>query len=361
VALKADILYHIEMTSVKFASVVRVEDQAHKTMIENKNLDRLFKSWVSFLPEEDGTYVIVATSSKPAQGKFTLKVTTQGRVVPFVKATHYVRTQQWAKAFTLFDAFGKGFFDARGRGDVLREYVAIEQREKALEFYTYLDKRFPNDAEILRERAMLAAQLKDWPRAAADYARVIELDPKASADCWYEHAAASLLAGDAGAHAKACALMLERAGKDANMRPFLVVRALTLGKMTEKQSTETQKLCAEELTNMRDRYAALTLQGALDVRAGRHAKAQAGLEQCLKTHVRWQGLLVPRLWLALALHEQGKTAEARQELERVDALLKVWGPHMPLRAYGAIPLHLHDWLEAQVLHREVTKRLAAAP
>ena len=65
--------------------------------------------------------------------------------------------------------------------------------------------------------------------------------------------------------------------------------------------------------------------------------------------------MLPRLWLALALHAQHKDDDARKELAGAASQMDKWGgamPHAEPAAPGTIALHLHDWLEAHVLRRE---------
>jgi hypothetical protein len=71
----------------------------------------------------------------------------------------------------------------------------------------------------------------------------------------------------------------------------------------------------------------------------------------------WAGNVLPRLWLALALCAQGKKDEARKELDDPVRQLDRWGKQLPARTNSRFGLHLHDWLEAQVLRREAEERL----
>jgi hypothetical protein len=64
-----------------------------------------------------------------------------------------------------------------------------------------------------------------------------------------------------------------------------------------------------------------------------------------------------RLWLALALHAQGKLDDARKELAAAVAKLDGWGLQKPRETTDRLGLHLHDWLEAQIVRREAEKLL----
>jgi hypothetical protein len=145
--------------------------------------------------------------------------------------------------------------------------------------------------------------------------------------------------------------------------PFLEARACNLAPEAADVD-RASGLAAEELAGMPHRHAALTQQAALEVRAGHPDKAVPLLRQVLTEYPRWQGSVLPRLWLALAQHAQHKDDEARKELAEAVVRLDQWGPQMPRPGpgeAGAIPLHLHDWLEVQVLRREAENLLDPRP
>lgn len=58
------------------------------------------------------------------------------------------------------------------------------------------------------------------------------------------------------------------------------------------------------------------------------------------------------LWLALAQQHLGKSEEARRLLDRATEWLDQYPDGMPDRAEAELGLHLHNWLEAQILRRE---------
>jgi hypothetical protein len=103
----------------------------------------------------------------------------------------------------------------------------------------------------------------------------------------------------------------------------------------------------------------LTERAALEYRAGRAARAVPLLEQSLKADAAPGRAVLNWLWLALAHRRLGNGAEARRRLDKAATFLKEVGAALPDDADERLGLHLHNWLEAQVLRREAEKRLAA--
>jgi tetratricopeptide (TPR) repeat protein len=243
-----------------------------------------------------------------------------------------------------------------GRGDA---HYKLHRYEKAVADYSKGIELGPNHAVawlLRRQRGAAHAALSEWTAAAADYAQVAGPRPYPHWHLWYEHACLRLLVGDAAGHAKVCAALLERAEQKKDMRPYLVARACTLAPLATANTQRAARL-ATELMNP-TMYWSLTAAAALEVRLGRCDKAELLLRRCLKQSTRWDGLVLARLWLVLALHAQGKGDEARRELAQAQLQLNRWGKPMPSKtAPGRVGLHLHDWLEIQVLRREAERIL----
>ena len=66
------------------------------------------------------------------------------------------------------------------------------------------------------------------------------------------------------------------------------------------------------------------------------------------------------LWLALADRRLGQAEEARRWLDKAQAWLDQYRDGMPARADEEVGLHLHNWLEAQVLRREAEAMIASS-
>src|SRR5262249_42187614 len=133
-------------------------------------------------------------------------------------------------------------------------------------------------------------------------------------------------------------------------------RACTLAPDSAKDPALPGRQAADELMQNKGAFWSLTEQGALAYRAGRHDEAAALLEQSLKADDKPGRAVLNWLWLSLVEQRRGKPTEARTWLDKATKGLggEPPGPAGPDDAKG---LHLHNWLEAQVLRREAEKLL----
>jgi hypothetical protein len=231
--------------------------------------------------------------------------------------------------------------------------------ERAGEFYARLVRLRPDDLAVRHDSGLVAARFSRWADAAAEIAIVTERQPGADANVWFEHAGLRLLAGDREGYRKTVALMLKRAEEKKDLRPFLVARACALASLPPEEVKRAAQLAERELAQNNEAFLSLAQRGALEFRAGRPERATPLLRQGLKAAEKGEGSPVLRLWLALSLHAQGQAEEARAELAAAREVLDRWGKVMPARAEaGGTALHVHDWLEAQVLRREAEDVIA---
>jgi hypothetical protein len=75
-------------------------------------------------------------------------------------------------------------------------------------------------------------------------------------------------------------------------------------------------------------------------------------ERSLRADVRPGRAVLNWLWLALARQKMGDRKEARRWLLKASKWLDGLGGQYPANS-SVLKLHLHNWLEAQVLRREV--------
>lgn len=201
---------------------------------------------------------------------------------------------------------------------------------------------------IVRGRARSAAAKQEWSIAADSFAR---LQPESLHDTsmMYEHAAVRLLAGDHGGHRETCASMLER-WESAGLRRFLVARACTLATVTDQELARAAELVMPELDHFAGRHWSLRQRAALLCRAGRPREAIPLMERSLEASAETEHHVVTWVWLArahlsLGEHDAAKTwfAKAADWLDQSDTKPE--------------SIHLHDWLEAQILRHEVEAEL----
>jgi tetratricopeptide (TPR) repeat protein len=196
------------------------------------------------------------------------------------------------------------------------------------------------------------AARREWSQAADGYSRALMRGPTDDGHLWFEYAALLLLSGDRRGYAQACAKMVERCGKDKGPRSYLVARACTLAPDAVADMSVPVSFAEKELQSNAQQFWSLTEQGALAYRVGRIHESVPLFEQSLRANSKPGAAVLNWLWLAVANHRLGNTEEARRWLDKARTWLDQFGDGMPAAAEQEFGLHLHNWLESQVLLRE---------
>jgi tetratricopeptide (TPR) repeat protein len=235
------------------------------------------------------------------------------------------------------------------RDEAALEKLPAAERERWRRFWAEVDRLLAADP---LEQGQAHVARREWGRAADCYARALKLAPTDAGHFWFEYAAVLLLSGDRPGYAKACARMVGRCGKAADLRAYHVARACTLAADAVAEAALPGRLAQKELTGQGREFWSLTEQGALHYRAGRFKQAVPLFEESLRVDGMPGRAVLNWLWLALAQQRLGKPEEARRWLGKAQAWLDQYGDGMPRRAEEELGLHLHNWLEAHVLRRE---------
>jgi tetratricopeptide (TPR) repeat protein/tRNA A-37 threonylcarbamoyl transferase component Bud32 len=207
------------------------------------------------------------------------------------------------------------------------------------------------DAGPWLAQAQFFAWRGQWSRARTCYDRSGASVEHDKGSVGFEQACIFLLTDDEPAYRRVCSQLLASGGK-AQVRSFFVTRTCTLKPGAADDLARAEQIAAAELTKFPTRPWAIAAAAAQQCRAGHYKEAADKLRQCLRDNaadndvVRW-------LWLALALDGAGQLDEARTWFDKAGRWLD---QHAAAHPSG---LHLHDWLEAQVLRREAITRLAA--
>jgi serine/threonine-protein kinase len=246
------------------------------------------------------------------------------------------------------------------RGGSTLAALAEEERRQWKALWAGVRRVIAGDATPTLHWARARAAGGEWKIAAESYHWLVESMPDANGEAWFEFAAVVLLAGDRPAHSRACAEMQRQAAWSPSMRPYHAARALTLAPAPGRQAAAVARLSAAELGRNQTAFWSLTEQAALLHRSGRSGEALALLEKSLAADDRPGTQVVNWLWLALVHQRLGKPDQARRWLSRANLLLQRWGGAMPADA-EALGLHLHNWLEAQVLRREAEALIPSLP
>lgn len=202
-----------------------------------------------------------------------------------------------------------------------------------------------------RTRARSAASKGRWNEAVEAYTHVVAGRYSADTEVLFELAATRLLAGDVAGYGEACRSMLERCER-AGLRNFLVARACTLAEMPANELGLATRIGMVEVDLYKDLHWALTLQGDLRSREGRHAEAAAFFERSIEADPAPEHAVINWLWLARVHQAVGRNDVAEQW--RTKAV--EW---LDRSAEKPMEIHLHDWLECHILRREL--ELGPAP
>jgi hypothetical protein len=97
----------------------------------------------------------------------------------------------------------------------------------------------------------------------------------------------------------------------------------------------------------------------LAYRAGKFEESALLFEQSLKVDSHPGRAVVNWVWLAMANKRLGKNKEAREWLDKAQKWLEQYREGVPPNAEAVTGLHLHNWLEANVLRREAEAMLTS--
>jgi len=200
----------------------------------------------------------------------------------------------------------------------------------------------------------------DWAEAASLYARTLARGPINDGHFWFEYAAVLLLSGDRPGYRAACTQLIERCGKADGPRHYHVARAGTLAADGAPGVSLLGRLAGDELQQNATQFWSLTEQGALAYRAARFEESVSFFEQSLKADSHPGRAVVNWAWLALAQQRLGKTEDARRWLGKTQKWLDQYRDGIPPGAEQELGLHLHNWLEANVLRREAEAMIPSA-
>jgi serine/threonine-protein kinase len=210
----------------------------------------------------------------------------------------------------------------------------------------------------LREARRLVGRCK-WSRAAQMYAELHRVNPRLDDHVWFEFAASQLLADDLPAYRRTCEEMAAAAPQN-NLRPFLVARTCTLSPNSLKDAEQPERMSEGELQNNEGAFWSLTERGALNYRAGRYDATLVLCKRAMEAEPRSGCAVIDWLWMALASHRLGNSANARTWLSQATTWLDGLGDQLPPNGWS-FKLDIHNWLEAHILRREAERVVTTTP
>jgi tetratricopeptide (TPR) repeat protein len=179
----------------------------------------------------------------------------------------------------------------------------------------------PGQWSLYVRRGDAHAGLREWQKAAADYARAIALgsdDPQ----LWMRQALAWLAAGDLGGYRKTCAAALERLGEAKDSEEMnMVAWICALGPNAVADFTRPVRLAEKAVASDPNDAGLINTLGALLYRAGRFDVAVQRLNESMALGGPEVGLY-DSLFLAMAHERLGHAEEARQWLSKAAPLVR---------------------------------------
>jgi len=139
--------------------------------------------------------------------------------------------------------------------------------------------------------------------------------------------------------------------ESADLRRYLVARVCTFATVSDQELTRAIELSMQELDQYADHHWSLTQRAALLCREGRYGEGITVLQRSVSSTSRPGHHVVAWAWLARAHLSQREQGTAKIWLAKAAD----WLDQSDIKPEG---IHLHDWLEAQILRREVEAELA---
>jgi tetratricopeptide (TPR) repeat protein len=245
--------------------------------------------------------------------------------------------------------------DLAGVRDEALARLAAEEQRAWQKLWADVAGMAARDPDVTIEQARDQAARRQWAAAAASYAQAFRLRPTDDGEPWFEYAAVQLLSGQRDAYRRTCAEMMMRA-RVPEMRSYHIARACTLAPDAVPDLAPVKKVSDRELRASATAFWSLTERGALQYRDGRYQEAPLLLEESLRVEPEPGAAVLNWLWLSLACQKLGQDDEARRWRDQAGDWLARQGTELPADA-RARGLHLHNWLEAHVLRREVAEVL----
>ncbi len=240
--------------------------------------------------------------------------------------------------------------------NLIAALVACEKWDEAKSAADMAVAANPNNPEIAAtvivmhmHRARAATTKQQWSIARESYAQAVGGRFANDAEAWFEYAAAQVLAGDHAGYRETCANMLKRCESDG-LRKFLVARACLLAPVSIEELALAAKLGMPELDTHGQQHWSLSVRGALLCREGKYREAMPILKQGYQKALRPEDSIILSAWLARTYLGNEDRQAARMWLNKTTG----WLDQNQTKPQA---MHIHDWMEAQILRREVEEGL----
>lgn len=202
----------------------------------------------------------------------------------------------------------------------------------------------------------LLASRSRWAEAAACYTSGTDASFEDATEIRFEALGLALLNDDEATYRGKCAELVALA-REGGGRAYLAARALTLQPWPRETVDEIARIAEAELQRNATSFWSLAQRGAIRLRLGDPAGALPLLQSGVDADPQLGTSAATWLWLALAKRSLGQESAALADYHRAADWLDACNGAKPANAI----MHLHTWIEAQVLRREFEAGTRRAP
>jgi WD40 repeat protein len=208
-------------------------------------------------------------------------------------------------------------------------------------------------AALYHQRGLAHAALQRYDLASVDVG-LTQMLHRNHEWYWADHAALLLLKGDQDSYRRFSAELRQRPSleRKTGYLAYQVARVLIL-------DPNAGVLCvnwAERGLAMGRQGYSLHALGMAYYRAGQLEEAKQTFQASMQEDPRWTAQVLNWFGLALVHHRLGNTDEAQRWREKALHWLNSEAQRNPGQMNTCLPLHPHDWLESQLLKRELNEK-----
>jgi tetratricopeptide (TPR) repeat protein len=201
------------------------------------------------------------------------------------------------------------------------------------------------------------AEMGQWDKALAGFARAFELELPKDSDVWWTYACLLLQTGDTDSYRKLCGRLLERFGQSKEQVDiFALAQICVLGPQALPDASQVLKLAEQRMAISPPSARAWSLHvlGFAYYRAGRYEKAIACVNDLLTAYPGAEHDVTNWLLLAMAEQRLGHEAKARVWFDKADRWVKGKTSNRGQQGNFSTPpgYPWTNWLVIQINHHE---------
>jgi WD40 repeat protein/tetratricopeptide (TPR) repeat protein/tRNA A-37 threonylcarbamoyl transferase component Bud32 len=233
-------------------------------------------------------------------------------------------------------------------------YIQLNRLEEAVADYTQGMKEVPaKEAYGSLYRGHVFVQLRQWDKAAPDFARLVELEPS-RIHHWIFHTACQLATNDLAGYRRMCVARVKQFGSTKSLREIGWTGWLCTAAPNALDDFTSLRLQLEQALAENPDCWFRHLPGPLYYRMGKYEQALEQLTEALRSHAKDGGKIEDWLFLAMIHQRLGHSEEAKKWLGKADQRMPNGLPKSGLISTGQVDIGWANTLMLQSLHREAT-------